>query len=341
LSKEHFETVRAIKNTGIGLKTMGITRVDTGNPERAIDKGIEAGLDVILLAIYGVSIPGLKTERDYLELIETSVRYTKTKGTYCAFWVPGSRWNPEFTLHLYESAISGGADRVDLAGTGCISPTAYKIMTGRLKEIAGEKTVGVHCHNHFGVGTACALAGIEAGAEVVHTSVNGMSDGGGIAAFEEVVMCLLSFYGLETGIDISRLSELSRAVEQISGHRVHGWKPIVGHTVYGETSDSHLERILRGRGSSTAGSDKERSSWSAFGLRPSAIGQRIEVMFGPQALVGRGIRAKADSMGVVIGDIEMEEIKTNLKKGIEAKGGLSEEEMEDLIRAAAQQGERS
>ena len=331
LSKEHFDTVRAIKDKGLHIKTMGLTRLDAGDPEKAIDKGIDSGADVIQLAIYGVPIPGFNSETDYLELIETSARYTKKQGVYCAFWVPGARWDPEFSLNLYASAIKGGADRVDLAGTGCIHPTAFKLMTKRLKEIAGKKVVGLHCHNHYGVATACALAGIEAGAEVIHTGINGMSDGGGIAAFEEVVMCLYSFYGLDLGIDLRKLTELSQLVEKISGHTVQGWKPIVGHTVYGETSDSHLERILRGRGQGKASIDGERAGWSAFGMKPSAIGQKIELIFGPQALVGRGITTKAELMGIKISDDEMVEIKRYLKEGIAAKGGLTEEEMENLI----------
>ena len=336
LSREHFETVRAIKDAGIHIKTMGITRVDVGNPEAAIDTGIDSGADVIQLAIYGISIPGFNSEDNYLDLIENSARYTKKQGAYCAFWIPGSRWNPEFALRLYAAAIKGGADRVDLAGTGCISPTAFKLMTKKLKEIAGDKAVGLHCHNHYGVGTACALAGIEAGAEIVHTSINGMSDGGGMAAYEEVVMCLYSFYGFDLGINLNKLTELSRMVEEISRHRVQGWKPVVGHTVFGETSDTHLERILLGRNCEEGTLEGERSGWSALGMNPSAIGQEIELVFGPQALIGRGIRAKARLMGSELSDAGIEVVKRRLKEAVTTTGGLSEQEMEKLINEAAE-----
>ena len=67
----------------------------------------------------------------------------------------------------------------------------------------------------------------------------------------------------------------------------------------------------------------------------SIIGQKIEIIFGPQALVGSGIRAKADQMGVDLGNDEWEAVRNGLKEGIAAKGGLTEAEMEDLIRQAA------
>jgi isopropylmalate/homocitrate/citramalate synthase len=338
LSDDHLETVRIIRDAGLPIKVMAVTRLDAGDPRQAIDKGLEAGADVLELAIYGVPIPGCRSEGDYLTLIEKSAGYAKKKGAFTAFWVTGSRWDPEFVLRLYEAAVKGGADRVDVAGTGCISPTAFKGMIRRIKEIAGDKQVGMHCHNHYGVGTACALAGVEAGAEVVHTAVNGMSDGGGMAAFEEVVMCLLSFYRLHLDIDMKRLTALSQLVQDISGHRVQGWKPVVGPTVFIETSDSHLERILRGRTAGGHGQQADRARWSAFGMKPEAVGQEIRLLFGPQALVGRGIGAKAKEMGLELRAGDVEAIQTELQKTLTAGRGLSEEEMEALIRRVIGRG---
>ena len=62
------------------------------------------------------------------------------------------------------------------------------------------------------------------------------------------------------------------------------------------------------------------------------FGWKIEIIFGPQALVGRGIRAKAEQMAIDMGDDEMETVRRDLKAGIAVKGGLTEAEMEDLIR---------
>lgn len=334
LSSDHRETVRIIKDAGLHLKTMAVTRLDVGNPEAIIDATIDAGTDVLETSIYGVPIPGFATGEDYINLIENSAKYTKKRGAFCAFWVPGNRWDPEFALKLYEAAIRGGADRVDIAGTGCISPTAFKLMVKQLKEIAGDKQVGLHCHNHFGVGTACAISGVEAGAEVVHASVNGMSDGGGIAAFEEVVMCLSAFYGFDLGIKLEKLAELSRMVQEISGQRVQGWKPVVGRSVFVETADSHLERILLGRGKG-GGEQADRARWSAFGIKPEAVGQEIQLVFGPEALVGRGIKAKAKTMGIDLSDDEFEEITKIMKEDFKTKGALSEDEMGKLIEKVA------
>ena len=330
LSKDHLETLRVIKDAGLHIKTVAITRLDAGNPEAAIDRAIDAGADIILLSIYGVPIPGFSTEEDYMSLIEKSAEYTKKRGAFCSFWVPCQRWEPIFVEKLYGRAIRGGADRIEIAGSNCNGLTAFKIMAKRLKKIAGEKQLGVHCHNMVGTGTACALIGVEVGAEVVHTSINGMSDGGGIAAFEEVVIALITQYGFfDLGIKLERLRELSKMLREITNYPLSPWKPIVGDTIFVETSDSHLEKNIRGRRTEEV---DNKGVWSGWGFMPETVGQKVTIVFGPSGLVGRGIKAKAEDMGIDLSDDELEKIKERMRERLKAKGGLTEEEMEVLIR---------
>jgi len=331
LSKDHFETLKVIKNAGLRIKTVALTRLDAGNPESAIDFVVEAGADVVLTCIYGVPIPGFRTEEDYVNLIRESVRYTKNKGVFCSFWVPNQRWEPVFAEDLYKAAIQGGADRIEVAGSNCNGPTAFRVMVKRLKKIAGEKQVGLHCHNTMGTGTACALIGIEAGAEVVHTSINGMSDGGGIAAFEEVVMALITQYRFfNLGIKLEKLRELSVMMRNITKHPLSPWKPIVGDTVFTETSDSHLERNIAGRKTGVT-EEENKAAWSVWGFMPETVGQKVKIIFGPSGLVGRGINAKADEMGLELDDKALERIKEVMKERFSERGGLTEEEMKILI----------
>ncbi|GAI55221.1 unnamed protein product [marine sediment metagenome] len=147
-------------------------------------------------------------------------------------------------------------------------------------------------------------------------------------------MCLSAFYGFDLGIKLEKLAELSRMVQEISGQRVQGWKPVVGHTVFLETADSHLERILLGRGKGE-GEQADRARWSAFGIKPEAVGQEIQLVFGPEALVGRGIKAKAKTMGIDLSDDEFEEITKIMKEDFKTKGGLSEDELGKLIEKVA------
>lgn len=328
LSKDHYETLRAIKDAGLNIKTMAITRVDVANPEAAIDMTIDAGVDVIELGIYGAPIPGFATEEDYISLIENSAKYAKKRGAFCAFWIPGNRWEPAFVERLYKAAVRGGVDRADIAGSNCVGPTAFKLMTKRIKEIAGNRLIGVHCHNQYGTGTACAILGVEAGAEVVHTSINGMCHGGGLAAFEEVVTVLTTQYGFNLGIKLERLKGLSEMLQEITKLPLSPWKPIVGDSVFVDTPDSHLERIIAGR----QGKEEERTKWSAFGIKPEAVGQKIQLVFGTAALGGRGIKAKSKVMGIDLGDDGLQKVVERMREILKTKSGLTEEEIGTLIK---------
>ena len=82
--------------------------------------------------------------------------------------------------------------------------------------------------------------------------------------------------------------------------------------------------------------ESERTSRIAFGMKPSGIGQTIEVIFGHRALVNSGIKVKTHSIDIALSTDEMEEVKGKLNDIFTEKGGLSEEEMEHLREALVQ-----
>jgi len=77
-----------------------------------------------------------------------------------------------------------------------------------------DARVDVHTHDDFGLATANALAGIEAGAAQAQVSVNSIGERAGNAAYEEYVMAIESLYQCDTGIDTTRITELSEIVEE-------------------------------------------------------------------------------------------------------------------------------
>ncbi len=61
----------------------------------------------------------------------------------------------------------------------------------------------VHTHNDFGMAVATELAGVEAGAEVVHSCANGLGERTGNAALEELIVALHVLYGYDTQYDLA------------------------------------------------------------------------------------------------------------------------------------------
>jgi isopropylmalate/homocitrate/citramalate synthase len=70
------------------------------------------------------------------------------------------------------------------------------------------------------------------GVEVMHTTVLGIGERAGNAPMEEVAVALKTMYNVDVGIDYSKLYELGKLIEELSGHRVPMNKPVVGDQLF-------------------------------------------------------------------------------------------------------------
>ena len=119
-----------------------------------------------------------------------------------------------------------GAGEVVLADTiGVASPSQVRRLVERVRGL-GRRT-GFHGHNTRNTGYANALAALEAGAEVLDSSVGGLGGcpyaprASGNVATEDLVF-LLEREGVETGSDLDALVAISQWLEGIFGRRLEG-----------------------------------------------------------------------------------------------------------------------
>jgi hydroxymethylglutaryl-CoA lyase/(R)-citramalyl-CoA lyase len=119
-----------------------------------------------------------------------------------------------------------GADEVVLADTiGVATPKQVGALTRQIAAL--RASVGGHFHNTRNTGYANAVAALEAGATLLDASVGGL--GGcpfapratGNIATEDLVY-LLEGDGVETGVDLDALIEISRWLEQLLGRQLPG-----------------------------------------------------------------------------------------------------------------------
>jgi hydroxymethylglutaryl-CoA lyase len=97
----------------------------------------------------------------------------------------------------------------------------------RVTELVNEtgNAVGVHFHETRGTGLVNAYAALEAGVTRFDTSVGGLggspfaAGAAGNVATEDLVH-LLDDLGVETGVDLERLLEVSRLFAEAIGHPV-------------------------------------------------------------------------------------------------------------------------
>ena len=87
------------------------------------------------------------------------------------------------------------------------------------------------------------LAAVYHGATLPHVCVNGYGERAGNASFEEVVTNLEGM-GIDTGINLKKLTEMSHVVEEIFGLPLSAHKPIVGSNAFSHESGLHIHAII-------------------------------------------------------------------------------------------------
>lgn len=175
---------------------------------------------------------GLNLEVDeLLERLISSIEYAKKQGMNVNFfgW-DALRTSIPYLQKIYGTVVKAAKpDSVTLTDTfGVALPSAVKLTVEKLKETLGDVPIEFHGHNEFGFGTGAALAAVEGGATGIHSAINGLGERTGNVPTEEIVMSLQLLLGVDTGVDLSKLCDVSKLVAEISKVPISTRKPIVG-----------------------------------------------------------------------------------------------------------------
>ena len=90
------------------------------------------------------------------------------------------------------------------------------------------------------------MAAVRAGIQTIHCTVNCLGERAGNASLAEVVVGLRDKMGIELSVDETRITTLSRMVENFSGKWVAANTPIVGADVFTQTAGIHADGDLKG-----------------------------------------------------------------------------------------------
>jgi len=201
---------------------------------------------------------------------------------------------------------------------GCALPEAIKYMVRMVKSLT-KLPVEVHTHNDFGMAVATELAGVEAGAECVHSCANGLGERTGNAALEELIVALHVLYGYDTHYNLSKLPELGELVSRISKFSIAVNKPILGDRNFTRESGIGVDLVVK-------------EPLAMFGTHPALTGRRGEVVLGKKS--GKAsITYNLEQMGITGTDDEAigEMLRLVKEKGIAKRGLLTPEEFRDIV----------
>jgi len=244
-SEAEFEATRDIAGAS-STTVCGLARVVEKDIEAALESGV--GMVHVFVSTSDIQLAdSMHATRDEAkEQAVASVERVTEAGVECMFSpMDATRTDEEFLLEVVSETAAAGADWINIPDTcGVATPTRFGTLTAKVVDAAEGARVDVHTHDDFGLAGANVLAGFEAGASQAQVSVNGIGERAGNAAYEEVVMGLESLYGVDTGVDTTRITELSRTIEEKSDVPVPGNKPVVGANAFSHESGIHAAGVI-------------------------------------------------------------------------------------------------
>jgi len=229
------------------------------------------------------------------------VDYAKRHGVTVEFSAEdATRSDLEYLKKVYKAVEEAGADRINVPDT--VGVAIPRVMFHLIREIksAVKIPVSVHCHNDLGLAVANSLAGVEAGAEQVHVTVNGLGERAGNASLEEVVLALRMFYGIKPRIKTKLLVETSELVERLTGVQVPPNKPIVGENAFAHESGIHVHGVLAFPGTYEP-------------LSPELVGRRRRLVLGKHA-GSKSVSAFLKELGIKATKRQLSEITRKVKE---------------------------
>ena len=244
-SKGEIESAKRINSLSLDSTLVGLAR----SLERDIDAVIESDLDYVHTFI-GTS----PLHRDYklkmskqaiIETAVNAVEYAKDHGLTVEFSAEdATRTERDFLFEVFNSVVDAGADFLDVPDTvGVLTPVFTRELITDIRNNFSAP-ISVHFHNDFGLATANSLTAIECGANQAHVTVNGLGERTGNCSLEELVITLKVAYGIDLGLDTTRLYSLSHLVGRFTGVKMPVNKPIVGDNAFAHESGIHVHGIL-------------------------------------------------------------------------------------------------
>jgi len=322
VSDQDFQAIKEISRLGLKSKIYTFARAINAD----IDKALECGCHGVIIEV-PIGYPKLKyqfkwTWEDVLKKSVPVINYAKSRGMHVVYFPYDTTRAREEDLSNVLTRIMQEAppDSVGVVDTmGCILPEAMKFMVRMVKKLTNNLPVEVHTHNDFGMAVATELAGVEAGAEVVHSCANGLGERTGNAALEELMVALHVLYGYDTQYNLAKLPELGELVSRISKFPIAANKPILGERNFTRESGIGVDLVVK-------------EPLAMFGTHPALTGRTGEVVLGKKS--GKlSITYNLEQMGIADADDEAvsEMLKRVKDKGIEKRGLLTQEEFREIV----------
>jgi len=274
VSTDHAEATRTIIKQGLKADILAHVRAIKSDVDVAISCG--ATWVATYMGISDIHLSAkLKITREQAKIRALQVAdYIKSHGLKARFTMEdASRTDPVFLLDMCREINHLGIERISIPDTvGIMRPTGMYNLVKMVRENIdmSRSSIDVHCHNDIGLALANALAGCDAGADQIHTTIDGLGERTGIPTLAETAVALMLIYKSNNDLRLHMLKDLSKTISQYTGLEVPASKPVVGDSAYKHKAGTHLAAILM-----------NPSAYEI--LEPKIVGNRRKIVFGELA----------------------------------------------------------
>jgi isopropylmalate/homocitrate/citramalate synthase len=260
-----------------------------------------------------------------IDLSIEATLFAKENGLYTVFFpIDGTRAKIDWFLDIIKKiADEGHMDALAIVDTfGGLAPTTVSYLIRKIKSEI-DKPLEAHFHDDFGLAAANTLIALSEGAEVAHTTITGIGERAGNAAYEDVVLSLLTMYGIDIGIKTEMFFEISKLVQEMSGIKVPTNRSIVGDKIFDIESGIITSWLVN---------SGEEHILELCPFRNDLVGQKkFESVLGKNS--GKdNIKIWLDNLGIIFTEDKIIDLVMKVKdKAYQKKGLLNESEFKEIV----------
>lgn len=174
--------------------------------------------------------------------VENAVKAGLSVNLYLEDWSNGMKNSYNYVYSMMDALRHLPIKRFMLPDTlGILNPYDTLAHVQRMIKRYPELHFDFHAHNDYDLATSNVYAAVLGGARGVHCTVNGLGERAGNACLSSVLAVIHDQLQRNTGIDETKINNVSRIVESFSGVLIPQNKPIIGENVFTQCAGVHAD----------------------------------------------------------------------------------------------------
>jgi len=236
ISDENRRAIKRLKQMRLKSEIVAFCRAMPKDIEAALEVGVDRIIVEHAVNPYLNAYVYHSTMDQVVEKVTNCIEMARKNGTKVSFmgW-DATRSSIDYVLDTFgRIAVAANPETVafvDSFGVG--TPPAIQFAFEELRKVIPEK-IGLefHVHNEFGLAMGSVIAAVVGGARTIHSSMNGLGERTGNVATEQVAAALKILLNIDTGVDISKLWDVSKLVQDIAKLSPAYNSPVVGERLF-------------------------------------------------------------------------------------------------------------